>query len=222
MSRFHKYLHDLRTLPADTLLGYRQAGVSGAWNALAARSLHRLIRTGHLLVFAHSLDNLAVPTAPAGVRIALAEDEDWPALASLVGQREVSRFRALQAAGRRCLVAWRGKVPVGYAWVAHPIGPDVAPWPLPFTFPSTAAYLYNLYVVPSERSSGIGSALAHERLCLARDAGHREGWRMVAPSNSPSLRTVRKTAAGTRAVGELHFLQLLGRTYARFTPPQAG
>ena len=41
---------------------------------------------------------------------------------------------------------------------------------------------------------------------------------MVAPTNAPSLRTVQKTAAGTRLVGEIRFVQLLGRTYARFTP----
>jgi hypothetical protein len=41
---------------------------------------------------------------------------------------------------------------------------------------------------------------------------------MVAPTNAPSLRTVQKTGAGTRLIGEIRFTQLLGRTYARFTP----
>jgi ribosomal protein S18 acetylase RimI-like enzyme len=89
---------------------------------------------------------------------------------------------------------------------------------LPLAFPSSAAYLWNLYVLPSERSSGIGSALASARLQLTRESGFREGWRMVAPTNAPSLRTVQKTAAATRVVGEIRFLQLLGHTYARFTP----
>ena len=218
MSRLCGYLHDLRTLPGDARLAYGHEGLEGAWKAVASRSIHRVIRRGRLIVYAHNVDALVDSAPPQGVRIALARDEDLPALASLVGQRELQRFYRLLAAGRQCLVAWRGEAAVGYAWVAHPIGPDVAPWPLPLTFPSTAAYLWNLYVLPSERSSGIGSALAVARLRVTRDAGLREGWRMVAPSNAPSLRTVRKSSTTTRMVGEISFVQLLGRTYARFTP----
>ena len=216
------YLYDVRTLPGDALLAYGAEGLRGAWKAVAGRSLHRVVRSGRLIIFAHRLDQLVEVPAPAGVRITLAREEDAPALASLVGRRELRRFGAWLTAGRRCLVAWRGAAPVGYAWVAHPIGPDVALWPLPFAFPSSAAYLWNLYVLPSERSTGIGSALAAARLRLARDAGLQEGWRMVAPSNAPSLRTVQKSTAGTRVVGELRFIQLLGRNFARFTPAKAG
>jgi ribosomal protein S18 acetylase RimI-like enzyme len=134
----------------------------------------------------------------------------------MAGQREVSRFRTLLARGRRCLIAWRDETPVGYAWLADQIGPDVVVWPLPLEFPASAAYLWNLYVLPAERSNGIGSALARARLRVAKENGFREGWRMVSPSNEPSLRTVRKSASGTRTVGEIHFVQLLGRSYARF------
>jgi ribosomal protein S18 acetylase RimI-like enzyme len=77
-------------------------------------------------------------------------------------------------------------------------------------------------VLPSERSTGIGSALAAARLRVARDAGLQEGWRMVAPSNTPSLRTVQKSTDGTRVVGEIRFVQLLGRNFARFSPRKAG
>lgn len=218
MSHLATYLDDLRTLPGDAMLAYGREGWRGAWKAVASRSLHRGFRSGRLIVFAHDLDQLAELSPPAGVSITQVTEKDWPALTSLVGQRELRRFRALLARGHHCLIAWRDDAPVGYAWVAHEIGPDVALWPLPFRFPRRAAYLWNLYVLPSERSSGIGSALAARRLRLAREAGFQEGWRMVAPSNAPSLRTVQKTAAGTRVIGEIRFVQLLGRTYARFTP----
>jgi GNAT superfamily N-acetyltransferase len=217
MSRLATYLHDLKTLPADALLAFRREGLPGVWNAVTARTLHRMFRTGQLIVFAHSLDLPVEITPPAGVRITRATEQDLPALLALVGRREINRFRGLLAGGRICFVAWRNDQPLGYAWVAGRIGPDVSLWPLPFEFPERAAYFWNLYVVPSERSSGIGSALAAERLRLARKAGFSEGWRMVAPSNGASLRTVQKTARGTRVVGELRFLQLLGRTYARFS-----
>jgi ribosomal protein S18 acetylase RimI-like enzyme len=94
-------------------------------------------------------------------------------------------------------------------------------WPLPFEFPSDAAYLWNLYVLPSERSNGTGTALAQARLRLARELGFREGWRMVAPSNRPSLRTVEKSGTGTRIVGELQFVHFMGRTFGRFKSPHA-
>jgi ribosomal protein S18 acetylase RimI-like enzyme len=218
MSRVRKYLHDLRTLPADAALAYRHDGMRGAWKALAARSLHRLIRTGRLIVFAHTLDGERGLRLPSGVTITTATDRDLTALATLVGQRELGRFEALLANGRCCLIAWRGNRPVGYAWVADGIGPDVTFWPFPVEFPRSAAYLWNLYVLPSERSSGIGSALAEARLRLAREQGFHEGWRMVAPSNTASLRTVQKSARGTRVVGEIRFVQVLNRTYSEFTP----
>jgi GNAT superfamily N-acetyltransferase len=218
MSRLAAYLQDLRTLPGDAMLAYGRDGLQGAWKTVASRSLHRAFRSGRLIIFAHDLDRLVDVSPPAGVRITELAEKDWPAVASLVGRRELDRFRSLAARGHHCLVAWRGDAALGYAWVAHEIGPDVAPWPLPISFPSSAAYLWNLYVLPSERSGGIGSALASRRLQLAREAGFREGWRMVAPSNASSLRTVQKTSAGTRALGEIRFVQLVGRTYARFTP----
>jgi GNAT superfamily N-acetyltransferase len=218
MSRFTGYWFDLKTLPGDARMAYRREGWTGVWKAMASRSLHRIFRRGRLIVFAHRVDQMVDLAPPAGVRISQPTAQEWPRLASLVGQRELQRFRALSTRGRRCVVAWRGETPVGYAWVANDLGPDVAPSPLPLVFPSSAAYLLSLYVLPAERSSGIGSALASARLRLARETGFVEGWRMVAPTNAPSLRTVQKTAAGTRLVGEIRFVQLLGRTHARFTP----
>jgi len=218
MIRLQKYLHDLRTLPSDGRLAYRHEGMAGLWNAVAVRSVHRVVRGGRVVIFAHSLDGLLDVELPARVRIALATEGDGAALASLAGQRELSRFRTLLTRGRSCLIAWRDASPVGYAWLADGIGPDVVLWPLPLEFPATAAYLWNLYVLPAERGNGIGSALARARLQLAREKGFREGWRMVSPSNEPSLRTVRKSARGTRVVGEIRFVQLLSRAYVRFTP----
>lgn len=226
MSRLAAYLTDIRTLPADAALGYRIEGVRGAWKALATRSLHRVLRTGRLIVFAHQLDReVGPPPLPPGIRISCGTEQDVQVLSSLVGRRELVRFRDLMARGRHCLIAWRDDHPVGYTWVAGDVGPDVTMWPLPFTFPSDAAYFWNLYVLPSERSSGIGTALARARLQLARELGFREGWRMVAPTNYASLRTVERSSAGTRVIGKLKFVQLMGRTYGHFTshsPTAAG
>jgi GNAT superfamily N-acetyltransferase len=211
-----KYVEDCRTLPGDAALAYRHNGWRGVWDTLALRTIHRLFRTSHVLIFAQSLENAADVALPAGVRIAPLSEADWSALSTLITQRDQARFRALAGAGRHCVVAWRGTQPIGYGWVAEQIGPDVAVCDLPL--PGHAAYLLDLYVLPSERSNGVGSALASARLRTARDLGFSEGWRMISPSNSASLRTLTKSGNGTRLIGELRYIKVLSRVHARFTP----
>jgi hypothetical protein len=41
---------------------------------------------------------------------------------------------------------------------------------------------------------------------------------MVTPTNEASLRTMERSASTTRTVGEVRYIKLLSRTYARFTP----
>jgi GNAT superfamily N-acetyltransferase len=218
MRRLEALLQDFLTLPGDAQLAYTQQGARGVWKAVAARTLHRVFRIGRLTVFAQLLQPELEASLPAGITIRSATSEDWASLRALVGQRELSGFRDLLARGRHCLIAWRGRQPVGYAWVADRPGPDVTIWPLPFEFPKNAAYLCKLYVAPAERRSGVGSALAQARIRVARERGFQEGWRMVAPGNRGSLRTLAKGASRARVVGELRFVQLFDRTYADFQP----
>lgn len=211
-----KYVSDLRTLPGDLALAYRHNGWRGAWNALAIRTVHRIIRTGRVVIFAQSLDGSADVAPPPGVRIAPLGEADWSALSALVTRRDLARFRGLVAAGRHGLVAWRGSQPIGYAWVAERLGPDVTVCEL--ALPAHAAYLWDLYVVPSERSNGVGSALASTRLQKAKELGFSEGWRMISPSNGASLRTLARTGNGTRVIGELRYVKVLSRVQMWFRP----
>ncbi len=214
-----KYVEDCRTFPGDARLTFRLEGVRGVWEALAARTIDRVIRHGHVVVFAQALDSAPVVPPPVGVVIRPLTDEDWPGLSRIVTRRSLSLFRALVKNGHHGLVAWRGAEPIGYGWVAERVGPDVTACPL--SLPKDAAYLWDLYVVPSERSNGVGSALASARIQTARERGFREGWRMISPSNAASLRTLAKSGRDTRVVGEIRFIKLLERIYARFTPAVA-
>ena len=218
VSRVGTLLEDLRTLPADAVLGCRNEGVHGVWKVLASRSLHRWFQAGRLIVFAQPLDQAPEISPPAGITIGTVTEADCAGLAALVGLRDLRRFRALLAEGRHCVAAWRGSQPVGHGWVSKRIGPENAIWPPPFEFPEYAAYLGNLYVLPGERGKGVGSALARARLQKARELGFREGWRMVAASNDASLRTIQNSSGESRVVGEVHFIKLLTRTHSRFTP----
>jgi GNAT superfamily N-acetyltransferase len=217
-SRAGKLLESLRTLPGDGMLGYRNDGVRGVWKALASRTLHCWFQAGRLVVFAQPLDHAPGISPPAGVTIGTVTEADCARLAGLVGQQDLARFRALLAEGRHCVAAWRGSQPVGHGWVSRRIGPENAIWPLPFEFPEYAAYLGNLYVLPSERGKGVGSALARARLQKAHELGFREGWRMIAVSNHASLRTIQNSGGEGRVVGEVRFVKLLSRTHSRFTP----
>ncbi len=215
-----KYVADCRTLPADAALSYQLTGMRGVWDAVADRTVHRLVRIGHVVVFAQPLDSAPEIPPPPGVAIRPLSAEDWAALSKIVTQRSLALFRQLAANGRHGLVAWRGADAIGYGWVAERIGPDVTACPL--ALPPHAAYLWDLYVVPAERSNGVGSALASARVQLARNLGFREGWRMIAPSNGASLRTLAKTAMNTRTVGELRFIKIFASIHTRFTPAACG
>jgi GNAT superfamily N-acetyltransferase len=218
--RLAKYREDWQTFPADAALAYRIEGLRGVWKTIALRTVHRVVRTGHAILFAQPLGGAPEVTCPPGVAITPLTEDDWPALATLVSSRHLQRFRALSKAGRHCVVAWRGSQPIGYGWVAGSLGPDVTACTFPL--PSDAAYLWDLYVTPAERCNGIGSALASARIQKARALGFREGWRMITPSNRASLRTLQRSGDATRVVGELRFVKVFSRMHVRFTAAKEG
>lgn len=218
--RWRKYLDDARTFPAAVAVGWRRDRWRGLWDALAPRTVFRVCRAGRLVVYAQPVDAVRDARPPEGVRLAPLARADWAALSAMLDARELDRFHVLVDNGHHCLLAWRGTQPVGYAWVALHMDRAVSHCNLPL--PSYAAYLWDLYVVPEERNSGIGSALASARLRLARELGRREGWRMITSSNRASLRTLGKSADGTRVAGEVRFLKLLSHMRSEFRPaPEA-
>jgi GNAT superfamily N-acetyltransferase len=211
--RLSRWIGDLRSLPHDAALAYRRGGRGDLWATLAHPSVYCVCRHGHLFIIAQALDSFRQVPPPPGVRITEASTSDWPALDAIVTRRELNGFVRRLAAGGVGLIAWRDGSPVGYTWITERLIPGVTP--RLFTLPAHAAYLFDLYVVPSERREGIGSALTSARLELARGRGFEEGWRMISPSNGASLRTVEKTAGrGTRVVGELRYVKVLSKVYS--------
>jgi GNAT superfamily N-acetyltransferase len=211
--RLSGWIGDLRTLPHDAALAYRRGGRSDLWGTLAHRSIYRVCRHGQLLIIAQALDSVREVPPPPGVHITELTPSDWPALAAIVTRRDLHGFARRLEAGTVGLVAWREQRPIGYTWVTERLLPFVIP--CPFVLPSNAAYLFDLYVVPAERSEGVGSALASARLTLARARGFEEGWRMISPANRASLRTVERTAVkGTRVVAELRYVRFLSKVYS--------
>jgi GNAT superfamily N-acetyltransferase len=193
-----------RGFPAEARRAYRAGGLSELRQLVAERSVHLVFHRDRMVVIAQPLDAVREVAMPAGVTITTATPPDLGLLSEMSSARDIELFRTRLAAGRTCLLAWRKGQPI-----------TVCPLPLP----AHAAYLYDLYVIPSERSSGVGSALVSARLTLAHERGFTEGWRMISVGNAASLRTAEKTGGkGTRVVGEMAYVKLLDRVYPRFTP----
>jgi GNAT superfamily N-acetyltransferase len=189
------------------------------WQTIAERSVYRLIRWDRVLVIAQRLEEFREVEPPQGITIRQATEADLPVLLEAMSRRELERFSEYVKLGRSCFVAWEGAHPVGYAWNADRVTSDMTATACPLALPPTASYLWNLYVLPSQRGRGVGPALASARLRFARERGLKEGWTMIAASNHSSLRAVGKTAGpNTRVIGELRYVKLLNRTYGRFRP----
>lgn len=215
--RLAAYSRDLQTLPGDAALAWRWEGARGVWNQLAERTVRRIVRRGRYIIIAQRLDQARDVTPPPGVTIAPFSGLDWSQLAGIATQRDRDSFRRLSERGRVCLVAWRERRPIGYTWFSERIDPEVETLPVPL--PACAAYSTDLYVDVSERNSGVGSALVSARLRLARERGFSESWRMIAPKNRASFRTLEKTAGrGARIVGEVSSLKVFRWVHARFRP----
>lgn len=206
-----------RDFPSEARRAYRLGGFGELGLLVADRSVHLLFRHDRMVVVAQTLDSIRETAIPKDVSITIAKREDMDSLSELASRSDIELFRTRLDAGGICLLAWRDGRPVGYTWISERMGPDVTICPLPL--PPNAAYLYDLYVAPAERSSGIGSVLVVARLRWARERGFAEGWRMVSVKNHASLRTVEKTRGeGTRVVGEMSYVKILDRMYPRFMP----
>jgi GNAT superfamily N-acetyltransferase len=180
-----------------------------------------VFRHGKLIVIEQSLDEERPRHIPAGVSIAVkSDDDDWADFAAIANRRMIARMKRAAYRGRTCITARRGKEMIGYTWISDRIDADLELFPI--RLPEDAAYGWNLYVTPRERSSGVGSALVSTRLNLARDRGFRSMWRAIDAKNAPTVRTVQKTwGRGSRIVGEMAYLRLFGRTRGRLLPAAA-
>ena len=94
-----KYAADLASLPGDAALGYRNDGVRGVWEAVATRTVHRLIRASRLTVFAQTLERIPEVPPPLGVSIARLRADEVQALAPIAAERDRERFRRLLEIG---------------------------------------------------------------------------------------------------------------------------
>jgi GNAT superfamily N-acetyltransferase len=131
----------------------------------------------------------------------------------MVPARLAHEFEGAAASGRICLVAWKQRHAVGYAWFSPSIELRHEGYELPL--PPDAIYIWQLEVSPSERRQGVAAALLSRGLQLARDRGLRRSWIVIHPDNTASLRTI-ASVASSRVLGTVGRLKVLSWMYSRY------
>lgn len=200
----------LRRWLHDTGRAWENHGARGLLAEARESFILSWFRHGRVIVVETPLDEIPPFVPPDGLRFEAYRSEDWSPFSAIVPERVVGTLRRRAArAGRTCITALRGDRVVGYTWVSERISHRVERHPIPL--PADAAYGWNLFVVPTERGTGVGSALLAARHWNARDRGFRVMWRAIDPENRASRRTVQKAwTPGSRIVGELRYVNLLG------------
>lgn len=182
--------------------------------------MRRAFAHGKVLVIAQDLANLVAPAVPDGVTIEQFSGTDWDVFAPIAGESRIRRFERRSRAGRICIAAWEHGRPVAYGWISPVVETDVEGFEL--ELPYGACYGWDLFVEPGSRGRGIAAALTGARLCWAEADGYTAIWRLIAPHNTASLRSLEK-ACGDRAVimGELRYVRLLRWFRSSFQPGAA-
>lgn len=212
----NKYVRDLWTFPAAACEAWRHQGWVGVRRELAVRTTRRVVEWGRAVVLEHELDSLREIPPPDDLRLAPYRPEDDPAIAAVSSRATARRLLRLHERGRVGMVAWRGSSPVGWGWLSWRMDPDLETYPMPL--PEGAVYGWDLHVVPDERGRGIGRALIVGRARLARERGAHRLRVVIERTNTAPLRLAGSLFARSRAVGEIRYFRLLGRTRARFVP----
>lgn len=147
---------------------------------------------------------------PDGVEVHAFTECDRDGLAAAAGGRTIEWLRRWVPRGLRGFVAVRDGRVVGHGWYAtHPVP---QPHLYPDVPPADAIVLPWVWVAPSERGRGIGSALLRARAAEARRAGFRRAWSAIRTGNDAPIRELGRVAGpgNLRLLGEVTLLRVLG------------
>jgi ribosomal protein S18 acetylase RimI-like enzyme len=208
-----RYLSDIRNFPGDALRAWRIGGWAGVREELQKRTLDRLGGYGWRFVVEADLSRLADMSPPDEVEIRPFSGPDWLLLGDMARSRLAPQFGEATAAGRTCLVAWKRRQAVGYAWFSPSI--EVRHERYDLQLPSDAIYIWQLEVARSERRRGVAAALLSSGLMLSRAHGFRRGWIIVHPDDAASLRAI-ASVAPSRVLGTVARVKVLSWMRSRY------
>jgi ribosomal protein S18 acetylase RimI-like enzyme len=204
--KLSKYINDARTLPQDGIHAWRTGGWLSFRQEIRRRSLGRL--GGYVRRYVIETDLLALVDGvlPAEVDIRPFGGPDWTLLGEMGRSRFSCQFAEASAAGRICLIAWKRRQAIGYAWFSPAIESRHESYDL--LLPQGTVYLWQLEVARGERRQGVGAALINRGLTLCRDRGYRKSWIIVQPENVAAIRSVARVAP-SRVLGTVARVKVL-------------
>jgi hypothetical protein len=209
-----RYLSDARTFPGDALRAWRTGGWNGVGEELRKRTLDRLGGYVRRFVIETDLTRLAEMAPPDEVEIRPFSGPDWLLLGDMARSRLARQFDEATAAGRTCLVAWKRRQAVGYAWFSPSIETRHESYDL--QLPSDAIYIWQLEVARAERRRGVAAALLSSGLMFSRAHGFRRSWMIIHPDDVASLRTI-ASVAPSKVLGTVARVKVLSWMRSRYS-----
>ncbi|MBE7552574.1 MAG: GNAT family N-acetyltransferase [Anaerolineales bacterium] len=139
-----------------------------------------------------------LPPLPDLIVRQLKNKEELALLDSWISPKEAIRFRQIFAAGDAAFVALHKGQLAGWGWIAYKIDPQTNRVHVPLA-PGEAT-LYELFVVPAYRGTGVAQRLVASRLELLREQGYKRVVINCTKGNIPAIKLAEK--AGYVCVGE--------------------
>jgi GNAT superfamily N-acetyltransferase len=201
-----KYVNAVRTLPGDGIRAWRAGGWIAVRLEVRRRTLDRL--GGYVRRFVIETDLLGLMDAglPPEVDIRPFTGPDWTLLGDMGRSRLLRQFAEASEAGRICLIAWKRRRAVGYAWFSPAIESRLESYDLPL--PADTIYVWQIEVARGERRRGIGGALLSRGLELCRERGFRRSWIIIHPDDLAPIRAI-ASVAPSRVLGTVARVKIL-------------
>jgi GNAT superfamily N-acetyltransferase len=175
--------------------------------------LDRVAGGGRRFLIETDLSRLAELAPPSDVDIRAFSGPDWSLLGDMVRKPQTSDAAVAEAADRTCLVAWKRRQAVGYAWFSPEIDCRHERCKLPL--PPDAIYIGQIEVARAERRQGVAAALLSAGLRVRRDQGFQRSWIVIDPANVASVHTI-ASVAPSQVLGTIASLRLLGWIRCRY------
>ena len=185
-----KYEGTLGTFSDDAARAWRAGGWAGLVKEIRRRVWDGIGGYVRRVVIETDLSQLGDISPPGSVDIRPFAWSDWSLLGDMARHRLAPQFDEAAALGRICLVAWRERQAVGYAWFSDRIENRHEGYDL--LLPDDATFIWEVEV--SRDDQEVAAALIRAGLWLARERGFRRSWMIAHPDNVATLCTVAQVA----------------------------
>jgi|SRR3954447_11878662 len=175
--------------------------------------LDRVASYGRRFLIETDLSRLAELAPPSDVDIRAFSGPDWSLLGDMVRKPLTSDAAVADAPDRTCLVAWKRRQAVGYAWFSPEIDCRHEGCHLPL--PPDAIYIGQIELARAERRQDVAAALLSAGLRVGRDQGFQRCWTVVDPANVGSVHTI-ASVAPSQVLGTIASFRVLGWTRCRY------